>query len=297
MKNKIIVLLFAVGILFILSGLSIYFQSNKNLIPKNNSSSQFSKIINTTSSPTAKPTISKTAQVCDVYDGDTIKIKSGEIIRYIGINSPEKTDPFFKEALDKNSSLVLGKTVSLEFDITPKDRYGRTLAYVYTGSTLVNLEMVKAGLAVSETIQPDVKHQDEIINVQKSAREKCLGIWQGICQKNNSCIKIANINYDAKGNDNTNKNGEWVEIQNTCSQNISMNNWLIKDNSASNEYHFKSFAIAANQKVDIYSGCGQDSQEKLYWSCPELKYAIWNNAGDHAYLYNSTGELVSDFSY
>lgn len=189
------------------------------------------------------------------------------------------------------------KTVSLKFDITQKDRYGRTLAYVYVGNTFVNLEMVKAGLAVSETIQPDVKHQDEIINAQKTARESCLGIWQGICQKKETCVKISNINYDAKGNDNTNKNGEWVEIQNSCSQNIAMNNWLIKDSSASNEYHFKNFTLAANQKVDIYSGCGTDNQNKLYWSCPELKYAVWNNSGDHAYLYNSTGELVSDFGY
>ena len=76
-----------------------------------------------------------------------------------------------------------------------------------------------------------------------------------------------------------------------------MDKWLIKDSSASNEYRFKNFSLNANSTVDLYSGCGQDSQAKLYWSCPELKYAIWNNTSDHAYLYAGTGELISDFQY
>jgi micrococcal nuclease len=297
MRNKILFILLTVGILFILSGFSIYFQKTKITVPKNNSSSQFSKIINTTSSATLKPTISKIAFVSEVYDGDTIKTKNGEIIRYIGINSPEKTDPFYQEALTKNSSLVINKNISLELDATQKDRYGRTLAYVYVGSVFVNLEMVKAGLAVSETIQSNIKHQDEIVSAQKAAREKCLGIWQGLCQTISTCIKISNINYNATGDDNKNENGEWVEIQNTCGQNVSMDNWLLKDSSASNEYHFKNFSLSANATVDLYSGCGQDSQDKLYWSCPELQYAVWNNSGDHAYLYNNSGELVSDYQY
>lgn len=298
MRIKILLFLFAVGFLFILSGLSIYFKQNNNPVPKNTSSKSKLNTQNQLASQSAKLSTYETAVVSEVYDGDTIKLEDGTVIRYIGINSPEKTDPFFQEALDKNSALVLNKTVSLEFDITQKDRYGRTLAYVYVGDIFVNLAMVKAGLAVSETIQPNVKHQDEIVNAQKSARENCLGLWQGLCQKSNdSCVKIANINYNAVGDDNKNKNGEWVEIQNACSQNISMDNWILKDSSASNEYHFKNFSLNSESLVDLYSGCGQDSQAKLYWSCPELQYAVWNNSGDHAYLYNSSGELVSDYQY
>nr|MBI5455814.1 thermonuclease family protein [Candidatus Levybacteria bacterium] len=301
MRRKLILIFLSLGILFILIGILIF--------PKNNSNNKFlkSSILNSISSTpqiiNSSPSaiISKNLRkefVSEVFDGDTIKTQDGEIIRYLGINSPEKTDPFFFQALEKNKALVLGKEVFLEPDITQKDRYQRSLYYVYLGSTFVNLEIVKNGLAVSQTLPPDVKYQDKILEAQRQARQNCLGLWKGLCENSKpACIKISNINFDAKGNDNTNKNGEWIEIKNTCSNNVSMNDWILKDSSASNKYTFTNFSLNSNSIVDLYSGCGQNSDNKLYWVCPEQKYAVWNNSGDHAYLYNEKGELVSDLEY
>lgn len=247
------------------------------------------------------PSINSTrsVKVIRVLDGDTIEIEDGERVRYLGINAPESGQPFSTEATRENERLVAGRVVNLEFDVQTQDRYGRLLAYIWVGDILINKEIVKNGYAVSETIQPNVKYQDLILKAQEEARTACRGLWAGFCSQKSesSCIKIANINADAPGNDNENKNGEWIEIKNTCSQTISMNNWLLKDSSASNKYKFGDFALEGLRSVIIYSGCGANTQGKLYWQCPEGRYAIWNNTGDHAFLYDASDNLVTEYQY
>jgi micrococcal nuclease len=247
------------------------------------------------------PSINSThsVKVIRVLDGDTIEIEGGERVRYLGINAPESGQPFSTEATRENERLVAGRTVTLEFDVQTQDRYERLLAYVWAGDILVNQEIVKNGYAVIETIQPNVKYQDLILKAQQEARSACRGLWAGLCSQNKeaSCIKIVNINADAPGNDNYNKNGEWIEIKNTCSQTIPMENWLLKDSSASNKYEFKDFSLEGSKSVIIYSGCGSDTQNKLYWQCPEGQYAVWNNTGDHAFLYDASDNLITEYQY
>lgn len=294
MKNKKIIFLLILGVTFFISGVFIrkYLISHDTSLPKNSSILGEHNLLISKNPNFAEAEV----KISKVLDGDTVEIPSGETIRYIGINSPEKGEPFFEEATKFNESLVLGKSVVLELDAERNDRYRRTLAYVFVSDKLVNLEMVKSGWAVLQTIPPNVKYQDKIVNAQKEAREKCLGMWSDLCDSQ-ICIKIVSIYADAKGNDNQNKNGEWIEIKNTCSKSVLLNGWFLKDTSASNKYQFNNFGIDAEKNVILYSGCGQDSEDKLYWQCPEGKYAIWNNAGDSAFLYNEKGELVAHYQY
>ncbi|RJQ37706.1 hypothetical protein C4559_03150 [Candidatus Microgenomates bacterium] len=289
--------LFLTGILFIFFGLfaNSRIKQNNTLQTSNNSA---------ITTNVQKPARGKEILVVKILDGDTIETKEGEKIRYIGINAPETGQPKSKEATDFNNKMVLGKSISLEFDVQTKDRYGRSLAYVFINKTLINEDLVKNGLAVSETIQPNVKYQNKILEAQKKARESCVGIWGGLCidpknvlGKKENCVKIISIKADAPGDDNKNKNGEWIEIKNNCLANVNMKGWLIKDNSASNKYEFKDYNLESEKIVYIYSGCGQNAQNKLYWQCPEGKYSIWNNSGDNAFLYNEKGEMISNYEY
>lgn len=318
MVSKKVFILFAVGVLFVYIGIVVG-NSSKDSSSKKGLIQHKKPVSKTLSSNIPSPStlgskesstsanIAKTeVLITRVLDGDTIETSSGERIRYIGINSPEKGQPFSSSATALNKELVLSKNVQLELDVQKKDKYGRILAYVFVQNLFVNLEMVKKGLAVLETIQPNVAHQDKILEAQKEARENCLGTWKALCHQNSSntsgaaftnCVKIESIHADAPGNDNQNKNGEWVKIKNSCSKSVSLDKWLLKDSSASNKYQFNNFSLDALKNVLLYSGCGQDSSDKIYWKCPEGKYAIWNNSGDHAFLYNEKGELVSDYQY
>lgn len=127
------------------------------------------------------------AKVINVVDGDTIKIEGGQVIRYIGIDTPETVHPskpvqcYGKEASDKNKELVEGKEVKLEKDVSETDKYGRLLRYVWFGDMLVNEYLVREGYAQSSSYPPDVKYQDRFVEAQRQAREEKRGLWGDAC--------------------------------------------------------------------------------------------------------------------
>jgi endonuclease YncB( thermonuclease family) len=103
----------------------------------------------------AKPRAFLIGTVVKVVDGDTVHVRVGdriEKVRYIGMNAPELHHPTLgeqpggREAAEANRKLVDGQTVRLELDVHERDRYGRLLAYVYVGDTMVNAESRRAGL-------------------------------------------------------------------------------------------------------------------------------------------------------
>jgi len=132
---------------------------------------------------------SAVVQVVRVIDGDTIQVccvfGDREKVLYIGINTPETKHPtkgvehFGKEASEANRKLVDGKTVSLEFDVEQRDRYGRLLAYVFLkDGTFVNAWLVEHGYAQVMTVPPNVKHQELFLKLQREAREAKRGLWR-----------------------------------------------------------------------------------------------------------------------
>jgi micrococcal nuclease len=120
---------------------------------------------------------SKRIGIKEVIDGDTIELESGERIRYIGIDTPEKDQPFFRDATRANQELLKKGKYTLEYDTDQKDDWGRTLAYVWIDTLMVNAELVREGLASVYLISPNFKHKNELIAYQKEARAKRLGIW------------------------------------------------------------------------------------------------------------------------
>lgn len=140
--------------------------------------------------PEEKPSQFSTdvSKVARVIDGDTVKLESGETVRYIGIDTPETVDPrrgvgcFGKEASVKNKELVLGKEVRLAKDVSETDKYGRLLRYVSVGDTFVNEYLVREGYARASSYPPDVKYQNLFRDAEREAREAKRGLWaDGAC--------------------------------------------------------------------------------------------------------------------
>jgi len=115
--------------------------------------------------------------VTRVIDGDTIEIEGGYHVRYIGIDTPEKGEPFYGEATQANRNLVEGKKVYLEKDVEDKDDNGRLLRYVWLDNTMVNAELVRLGYAYSYSYPPNVKYQAYFLQLEREAREQKLGLW------------------------------------------------------------------------------------------------------------------------
>ena len=124
-----------------------------------------------------------------IVDGDTLWVEGRERLRLIGIDTPETQHPSKGvECFGRRASAFLGRLapvgtdVRLAYDVERRDRYGRTLAYLYRASDglFVNAEMVRKGYAQAYTVPPNVAHVDELVALQAEAREKGRGLW-GAC--------------------------------------------------------------------------------------------------------------------
>ncbi len=115
-----------------------------------------------------------------MIDGDTITIEGGYRVRYIGIDAPEihpAVDAFGIEAWQANRTLVAGKEVRLERDVSETDKYGRLLRYVWVDDILVEAELVSQGVARAKTYPPDTKYQSYLEQRQAEAMEAGRGMW------------------------------------------------------------------------------------------------------------------------
>lgn len=120
------------------------------------------------------------AQVLEVIDGDTIRVEvAGEQykVRYIGIDTPERDQPFYAEASQVNAELVEGQTVLLVKDVSETDQYGRLLRYVFVGDTFVNYELLSRGYAAAVTFPPDVACEAMFRQAESEARQAQRGLW------------------------------------------------------------------------------------------------------------------------
>jgi len=109
--------------------------------------------------PTMPQGIQGPFAVIKVVDGDTIHVEANGQrlkVRMIGLDTPETVDPrkpvqcFGLEASAQAKTILGGESVYLETDPSQDtiDRFGRTLAYVWTESgRLFNLDMITDGYA------------------------------------------------------------------------------------------------------------------------------------------------------
>lgn len=112
-----------------------------------------------------------------VMDGDTLEVHDENGNRYTvrlqGIDSPESSQAFGLDARNLLSKLTIGKT--LELEVHEKDRYSRTLGFVYgVGGVNINLAMLQKGMAWHY-----VKYSKsaEFARAEATAKKARVGIW------------------------------------------------------------------------------------------------------------------------
>lgn len=262
----------------------------------------------TVATPPSQTARGVTAQVVRVIDGDTIEVEiEGQAyrVRYIGINTPERDEFFYQEATKANAQLVAGQTVVLEKDVSETDRYGRLLRYVWVGETMINAELVRRGYAQVATYPPDVKYQELFLELEREARKASRGLWEvtakpvaptlapsagpGKVAVDGDCSQ-----FNAPGNDNYNKEAEWVCFTNIGGQAADITGWVLHDEYGW-RYTFPAFSLGPGQTVRVHTGCGRNTAMDLYW-CKDGT-AVWNNDGDTVFLLDAAGNLVAKYSY
>jgi len=119
-------------------------------------------------------------------DGDTLTLKNKVKIRLIGANTPETVkpnspvEPWGPEASQFTKKVVAANNnrVRITYDGTPTDKYGRTLAMVWVGNTLLNEVLIRNGLARAELQYNYSKEMKARFQAaENDAKRKRLGIW------------------------------------------------------------------------------------------------------------------------
>ncbi len=119
-----------------------------------------------------------------VIDGDSVIVLAGGLhapVRLLGIDCPEMDQEWGKAARDFVAARIIGEQVRLEFDHPRLDNYNRNLCYLWYRKagdwTCLNLDLVRAGLAVPYRARSSIRLQDDILDAQQEAQDAQAGFW------------------------------------------------------------------------------------------------------------------------
>ncbi|HKJ08803.1 MAG TPA: thermonuclease family protein [Gammaproteobacteria bacterium] len=130
--------------------------------------------------------IDEQVRVTYVYDGDTVFLANGRHLRLVGLDTPEMgrngapNEPYAVAARDRLRQLLFShhERLNLRFGQQRRDHYGRMLAHAFLedGSS-VTASLLRAGLATTLVIPPNVWNARCYAAQERSARQAHRGLW------------------------------------------------------------------------------------------------------------------------
>jgi micrococcal nuclease len=122
------------------------------------------------------------------FDGDTVRLQDGRVVRLTGIDTPEvrhgdsPAQYYAAEAKALLERLVLQKTVRLRAVGEERDHYQRVLAVLeLEDGTNVNRRMLEEGAAFAYRHKKHPAHfTDDMLQAQREALQAQRGFWQKI---------------------------------------------------------------------------------------------------------------------
>lgn len=229
-----------------------------------------------------------------VYDGDTVLISDGRKIRYLGINAPEWGQPYSAKSRTLNEHLVKGSRVRLELDRQERDRYGRTLAYVWKDGTMVNERLVWEGLAHVWVIPPNLKHYDRLLAAQREARAAKRGMWN----------RLQGDFVFVRASPADSSRPPFVRVVNVSNREANIQGHGVEDR-AGHRFVFPSAILKPGYGLILFSAPnpipgsdrGTDSGRagrtaSLYWG-PQSP--SWSSEGETAVLRDPAGRVIDEF--
>ena len=255
----------------------------------------------------------ETGLVESVTDGDSLQVNiNGEVVevRLIGINAPEGDACYGSDARAELAALVAGRQVLLAAGEEEFDDNDRLLRYLLLDGSegdgseepvLVNGELVASGAAVA--LQNGHEHEAAFKGLEDRAYASGKGMWatfvcpppDGGAAPDRPQRRMGELAYDPPGEDDNDLENEWIEIVNESYTTVAMDNWTIRDESASNRYTITAgTSLNPGGTLRIITGCGSDGDGVRYW-CSDS--AVWSNGGDTVILQDPLGNVVARWVY
>jgi len=273
------------------------------------------------------------AKVVRVKDGDTILAdvpndgKNALPVRFAGLDTME-LGLCHAAAAKALTQRILGARVELTARHSrPLASLGRYLRYVdtardtsYTWNRDVGAILLSKGLATPYPSNVEPTRNLKYKRIALEAQRRGVGIWDhgpvmanGEPSGSDACgagpyqltpIKLT-VRWDADGNDDRNKNDEWVRIDNDGDTPLPMNGWTLRD-ASHRHFHFSEKApgtvIQPHSWIKVHSGSGQNSEHHLHWGSSRSVFdnAIFRSgrvAGDGAYLTDRDNDVRAFVEY
>jgi len=120
--------------------------------------------------------------VKSVINGDTFELTDSKRVRLIGTDAPKTVETCSTQSTQHLKSLIEGKTVYLEKDVSETDSNERLLRYTRVSNTFVNNQMVYDGYAYAVEEPPDTKYASQLVSSEENARSNKRGcLWYVGC--------------------------------------------------------------------------------------------------------------------
>lgn len=132
----------------------------------------------------ARPEALEKTVVEYVHDGDTLRLRGGERLRLIGINTPElgrkgaRAEPGADAARRRLIELIGDGRVWLQEGRDDRDRHGRRLAWAFDqqGQSLSGI-LLRQGYGFHVAVGPNTDYADCLAGQERLARDAALGVW------------------------------------------------------------------------------------------------------------------------
>jgi len=230
--------------------------------------------------------------VVRVVDGDTFEVKGGYKVRLGSVNAPESREHMGKWATNQVSKLILHKEVTLSYGPTTADHYHRLIADVIVDGKSLEEILLSRGVVHLFVIPPN--HPDNyeaLVKAQTEAKKKRLGIWG--TQEYQIPLHVTSFHANARGDDLSNLQGEYLRIANISGESIDLKGYSIT-NRRGQKLVFPSLVIPVGYTFQVISGKGKTQGDpktpyKVFWNSNK---EIWNNEGDQATIYDPAGNVI-----
>ena len=178
-------------LLIILGLISIAFAHpnfSQNLVQKG--TGEFEKIENQISGQNSEN--SKLVKIVKVSDVDTVKLETGESIRFCGIDAPEKSQPRGQESKAALQKLVDAAKSEAFLVETDRDRYGRIVGELFINAhdpkqpereINLNSEQILTGNAYFYAQYSKCPNREAMEKAESIASKAKVGIYSGVYEK------------------------------------------------------------------------------------------------------------------
>ncbi len=222
-------------------------------------------------------TLSFQAQVTKFIDGDSFEIKRIDTgtpyeIRMLGINTPEQSypEPYATKATDFTKNALEGKTFTVYYakdTYYQRDRYDRLLGVIYYNGRILNIDLLRQGLAKRFFYDENpIMNFEEWVKAEASARKRRLNIWSDY-HKNR--IVITEVYPDPPGNE-TGTGKEFLEIKNFGTKAINLKGWQFMFDTSTGYDKLTSVDFILNPgEICVISTISESDFRALFPSMPQ----------------------------